>query len=148
MINFMLIVSMTFLIVDLKSLLNLDAATRRCWERGFFVFRCKHFTGCEQKKNISNIMIIYKLIKLRIWCSLGGNDEGGWGQWPWSTSVDPCISCCRNMVHIFVSQTASGMSGIQMEIKESCDCYAVHIEDKPIGKYPWTCFGVGCNHKA
>lgn len=40
----------------------------------------------------------------------------------------------------FVFQTASGMSGNQMEIKASCDCYVVHIEEKPIGRYPWTCF--------
>lgn len=48
----------------------------------------------------------------------------------------------------FVSQTGSGMSGIQMEIKGCYDCCVVHIEEKPIGKYPCTCFEVGCNHKA
>lgn len=34
----------------------------------------------------------------------------------------------------------SGMSGIQMEIKECCDCYVIHTEEKHIGKCPWTCF--------
>ena len=33
----------------------------------------------------------------------------------------------------FTCRTASGMTGIQMEIKESWDCYAVHIEEKSIG---------------
>ncbi len=48
----------------------------------------------------------------------------------------------------FISQTVSGMTGIQTEIKESCDCYVVHIEEKAIGEYPWTCFEVAYNHKA
>lgn len=35
----------------------------------------------------------------------------------------------------FVSQTASGMSGIPMEIKASCDCYVVTTEEKPGARY-------------
>ncbi|KAL7385936.1 hypothetical protein ABVT39_002109 [Epinephelus coioides] len=48
----------------------------------------------------------------------------------------------------FVSQAESGMSGIQIEIEQSCDSYVVHTEEKPIGKYLWICYEVRCNHKA
>lgn len=40
----------------------------------------------------------------------------------------------------FVSHTVSGMSGIQMGMRASYDCYVVQIEEKPIGRYPWKCY--------
>lgn len=54
-------------------------------------------------------------------------------QWPRGSSAEPLSHVAGTHS---VSQNASGMNGIQMEIKESCDCYVVYTEEKPIGKYP------------
>lgn len=78
----------------------------------------------------------HKFITPFISCSPEGDDECRGGVRSSDPEVQVLIFYLLLQEHYFVSQTASGMNGIQMKIEESCDCYVVYTEEKPIGKYP------------